>query len=59
MTVKVPVASVPAEKTAVSPVVHAAVAAVPAELMLQKFAVPQVPTGVAPPAPAAAPLASQ
>src|SRR5439155_16543678 len=59
LTVKVPIASVPAEKTALLPADHAPVGAtVPAALLLQKLFVPQVPAGVTP-APSAAPLPSQ
>jgi hypothetical protein len=59
VTVKVPVALAAAEKTAVSPVVQAVVAVVPAAELLQKGLTPQMPVGVAPPAPATGPVASQ
>ena len=51
-------ASPPAEKIALRPDVHAAVAAVPSKTVLQKLLVPHMPVGVAP-APAVAPLLSQ
>ena len=54
----VPVASVPAENTAVSPLVQAAVATSPFASVLQKLLEPQVPVGVTP-APVVAPLESQ
>jgi hypothetical protein len=60
VTVKVPVASVPAEKKTSSVFVKSVGAAVPAELDVQFVVViSQLPVGVAPPAPAVAPLMSQ
>ncbi len=61
VTVKLPVASVPAEKMAVSVVpLQGDVAALPVESVLQLASVMfQFPVGVAPPAPAVAPLMSQ
>ena len=58
LRLKDPDASVPAEKTALRPAVHPAVAAVPSRTVLQKVLVPQVPVGVVP-APAVVPLLSQ
>src|SRR4051794_39882934 len=53
-TVYVPVAFVPAEKTAVPPDVHPVVALAPVESELQKLSVPHVP-GAFPPASSVAP----
>jgi hypothetical protein len=60
VTVNVPVASLPAEKTAVSPGVHGAVAKEPVE-SADQFGVEasQVPAGVVPPAPGVEPSMSQ
>src|SRR5205814_8561918 len=59
VTVKAPVASPPAEKTAVLPAAHAPVDDVPAELPCRKGLLPQVPAGVVDPAPPPEPLESQ
>src|SRR6266542_5541881 len=59
VTVNIPVASVPAENTAVLPELHPAVAAVPADEVLQGVPDPQVPVGVGPPAPLVVPFLSQ
>src|SRR5436190_7169049 len=59
--VNVPVASVAAEKIAVSPLAHVVAALAPLESVVQfaVVAVSHVPAGVAPPAPAVAPFMSQ
>src|SRR5207249_3899120 len=60
VTLNAPVPSVPAEKTAVFPLVHAAAVPVPAdEPSHTRFDAFHAPPGVAPPAPAVVPLISQ
>src|SRR5262245_60229363 len=60
ITVNAPVASLPAENTALRPEIHAAVAPVPSATLFQLANAPShVPLGVAPPAPAVVPLRSQ
>src|SRR5258706_15059432 len=60
VTVKMPVASVPAEKKASSLAAQVVVAMAPAESVLQfDVVISQLPVGVAPPAPGVAPLMSQ
>src|SRR5439155_14025347 len=59
VTVKSPIASLPAEKTALLPLTQPAVAPVPELMGFQLLAAPQIPAGVAPPAPPVVPLVSQ